>query len=490
MNYAAVCRSLGGIVLLIAAGMFLCLVFGWIEGFAGIAERSHSAGMTWGSIAALSGAVILWFAGRNGPREILRKEAVAIVGLGWIAAGFFGALPFWLGGHGLGPAAAWFESVSGFTTTGSTVIVDLHAVPRDLLLWRGMTQWMGGAGILVLFVALLQQSGVGSRSLFRHESSAREEESHLAHARGTAATLWSIYLGLSVVCFLGLWILSGDYFAALTHAFTAVATGGFSPYNGSAAEFGSPAIEWWIMVFMALGGLSFMLMALVLARKWGRVREEEEGRVYLIILGTATAVVALSVWLARDDLAAADAIRGAAFQVISIMTTTGYVTENYDQWPTLARVILLMLMILGGCAGSTAGGIKVGRLILLLKIARQEIIRTFRPAQVFALRLNGRRISPGMVPQTLFFIALNTLLIGAGTAIVALLEPQFGMVDCLGAVVATLFNIGPGFGSVGAVQNFAHLGDATLMFLSVLMLLGRLELFVVLALLVPALWRR
>lgn len=357
-------------------------------------------------------------------------------------------------------------------------------------MWRSLTQWLGGAGILVLFVALLYRSGTGSKSLFRQESSSREGDSFQARTRVVAWTLWRLYLVLSLVCFVGLWVLGGDYYLALTHSLTTVSTGGFSPFNNSVSGFTNPLIEWWIVIFMALGGVSFMLMAFLLNRKWQRWVSDEETKVYLTLLLVATLVVSADLLWFIDGIGVSEALRSAAFQVVSIMTTTGFVTRDYDQWPAFAQVVLVLLMFAGGCAGSTSGGIKVGRFVLLFKVTLQEIRKTIRPQQVFPLSLNGQTVSNSLVLQTLIFFALNGLLIAFGTLFISLMEPHMDATDSFMSIVATLFNIGPGLGAVGAVQNFAHLDGSSLLVLSFYMLLGRLELFAILALFVPGLWRK
>ncbi len=490
MNYAVVAKALGGILMILGAAMLACFGLGWVEEWLADIEGAAAIGLLFGGLLTFSVGVALRLFGRRGDALPLRKEAILIVGGGWILAGAFGAIPYLFGVMALNPLQAYFESISGFTTTGSTVIGDLSVYPRSLLVWRSLTQWLGGAGILVLFVALLYRSGTGSKSLFRQESSSREGDSFQARTRVVAWTLWRLYLVLSLVCFVGLWVLGGDYYLALTHTMTTVSTGGFSPFNNSVSGFENPLIEWWIVIFMAFGGVSFMLMAFLLNRKWQRWVSDEETKVYLVLLLVATLVVSADLLWFIDGIGVPEALRSAAFQVVSIMTTTGFVTRDYDQWPAFAQVILVLLMFTGGCAGSTSGGIKVGRFVLLFKVTLQEIRKTIRPQQVFPLSLNGQTVSNSLVLQTLIFFALNGLLIAFGTLFISLMEPHMDAKDSFMSIVATLFNIGPGLGAVGAVQNFAHLDGSSLLVLSFYMLLGRLELFAILALLVPGLWRK
>ena len=489
MNYRLLGKLLGLLLLLLSGAMLLCLAGAYLNN-----ERQPGLDAVESfflSVVISAGAgALLYLLGRRAGKEILRKEAIAIVGLGWLVCAAFGALPYIFCEPNLGPVEAFFESMSGFTTTGATVITDLDEFPRSILLWRSLTQWLGGLGILVLFVALLASVGVGSKALFQHESSAKTGGGVQARIQDVAARLWQIYVALSALCCLGLMALGMTFYEAVCHAMTALSTGGFSTRNGSIAEFNSLGIELWLTLFMVLGGISFMLYAWLLRKRWHRWRAEEETKVYLWLLLLITVVIAADLVLVERQHTAISSVRESAFQVVSIMTTTGYVTTDYNQWPPLSRVLFLLLMMVGGCAGSTAGGIKVSRWILFFKIVKQQVIRAFRPNQVFALRLNGNLVDEALNLQTVFFIALAGVTVAGGTALVSLLQPELGIESCLSSVLASLFNIGPGLGAVGPTQNFAHFSQASMLFLSWLMLLGRLEFFAVLVLFVPALWRR
>lgn len=490
MNYRLLSKLLGWLLWLLGLAQLACLAFAhWDRGQAPASMAVEALAI---SVAVAMGVgTLLLVLGRRSGRDILRKEAIAVVGLGWLVCSVFGALPYLFCEPRLGPVAAWFESMSGFTTTGATVIVDLEAVPRAILLWRALTQWLGGLGILVLFVALLSSLGVGSKALFHHESTARVGAGGIqARIQDLAARLWQIYLGWSVICCLGLISLGMSPFESVCHTLTAISTGGFSPRNESIAAYNSPAIELWLTLFMLLGGISFLLYAWLLRGEWERWKAEEEVKVYLGILLVATVVVAVDLVVVERRHTWGTAAREAVFQVVSILTTTGYATADFDRWPTLSRLLLLLLMAVGGCAGSTAGGIKVSRVILFLRTTGQEVVRAFRPNQVFTLRLNGRVVDEPVKLQTVFLVALAGVTVAVGTLCVALLEPGLDMDSCLSATIACVFNIGPGLGAVGPTQNFAHLGAGTLGWLSLLMLLGRLEFFAVLVLVVPALWRR
>lgn len=426
---------------------------------------------------------------------IPKREAIVIVGLGWILCSMFGGLPYLLCPPYLSPASAFFESASGFTTTGSTVMNVVEQWPRGILLWRAVTQLLGGIGILVLFVALLSYIGVSSKSLFHNESSFRSGDLGLARIQETASLLLRIYATLVVTCLLGLKAMGLTWFNATCHAFTAISTGGLSPHSTSIAyysEWGNSwLIELWLIIFMAIGSLNFLLFIVVLRKNWKRVFQEEDARWFLGIC----ALVALLIAAGRsynDGIPILTSIREATFTAISIASTTGYGTVDYDLWPTWAKVLIACLMLMGGCAGSTAGGFKVGRLLVFAKSARNEIIKTFRPNQVSRVIINGNPIDDSKRARVMFFLTLYLMIAIGGTAVVGFLEAGTGisLESCAGTILATISCIGPGFDAVGPTQNFAELREPTKIFLGWIMILGRLELFALLVLFAPTLWRK
>ena len=487
MDYRQLSRVLGYLLLLMAVSMVGCLVYSLVDN-----EANHCADRALGMSALITAAAggLLALAGRAGGREILRREAIAIVGLGWTVSTLFGALPYVLCTPSLSVAGAIFESASGFTTTGASVIKDVTAWPRGLLLWRATTQWLGGMGILVLIVAVLSMVGAGSKSLFRRESSAKFSEGFSARVRETALRLWQIYVALSVVCTIGLIVLGMSVFDAVCHTFAAISTGGFSTRNESIMYYQSPAIEWWLIVFMALGAINFMLYAWLLAGRWNRWQQDEETRAFLWILLVASTLIAADILYFGKASGLAEGFRAAAFQAVSIMTTTGFASADFDQWPNFSRGLLVALMFIGGCAGSTAGGVKVGRVVVFFKTLRRQMVHTFRPNQIIPVRINGVNVSDSYLLDVMFFLALTGVIVAFGTLAVAVLEPGFTLISSFTAVTATLFNIGPGLGAVGPMMNYAGMCDASHLLLSALMIMGRLEIFAVLVLFVPLLWRR
>lgn len=490
MNYRLLSKMLGLLFLLLGSTMVACLLYAYLN------EPSlpglDSIESFWISISITASAGgLLVLLGRKGGKNIMRREAIAIVGLGWLLCAFFGSLPYIFGRPSLPPAAAYFEAMSGFTTTGASAMTDITQFPKSIILWRSVTQWLGGMGILVLFVALLTYLGVSSKGLFRHESSAKDTEGLQARIRDVALRLWQIYLGLTVLCTLGLVGLGMSFFDAVNHTFTALSTGGFGTRNESIAAFNSPWIELWLVLFMTLGGASFMLYAWLLRGRWERWAKEEEAKLYLLIIGLATICIAVNLPSSGAGYGSFwHALRAALFQVVSIMTTTGFFSEDFDRWPTFSKIILLLLMFIGGCTGSTAGGIKVSRCLLFMKMLRVSVINAFRPNQVIGVQLNGTPADDQLKIQALLFIVISGVTVGLATLLLALLEPKLNLESSLSAVAATLFNVGPGFGAVGPTQNYGPLAPPSHLLLSLMMVLGRLEFFAVLVLFFPSLWRR
>ena len=495
MNYRILSKVLGLLLVLLALAMAACGVFARLDPVAGDEEAMRTLLLSAAITACVGGLMVL---GGLGPIErIPRREGVVIVGLGWVLSALFGALPMVLCPPYLSFGAAVFEAASGFTTTGSTVISDLTAWPRGILLWRSVTQWLGGVGILVLFVAVLSYLGVGSKSLFRNESSFQTGEASTARIRDTALTLWKIYLTLTVACVLGLRLMGLTWFNAVNHGFTAVSTGGFSPHNLSVGFYSAWGngwlIELWLSAFMLACSLNFLIYAVIVRHKWQRLREEDDARWFagmcaLIALGIG---IGLSVD-PRHDLPLWQGLREAWFIVVSIASTTGFGTVDYEVWPSWCKALLAILMVVGGCSGSTAGGMKVGRLLVFLKSSAHEVIRAFRPNQIFRLVVNGNPMDDAARARTTSFVALYLFIIAFSSVVVGLMEAGQGidLETCLGSVLATLSNIGPGFGLVGPTENFSGMREGTQLFLGGLMILGRLELFAILVLFVPAAWRK
>ncbi|MEO1996484.1 MAG: potassium transporter TrkG, partial [Planctomycetaceae bacterium] len=446
--------------------------------------------------------------------------AMAVVGLGWILAGLLGGLPYLFSGTMRSPeehmsyADAVFESVSGFSTTGASVLTELEdpeLVPRCILFWRSFTHWLGGMGIIVLFVAVLGQLGAGGKALMRREVPGPLNESVRPRVRETAVFMWIIYVLISLVLNLLLMAEGMSLYDALCHTFGTMATGGFSTRNASIGDFQSPLIESTIIVFMILAGTNFSLYFLMFKRRSstnGQTRrpdlspllKDPEYRVYLSILATATAALTISVfWNGHYD-EIWTSFRHSAFQVTAIMTTTGFGTEDFARWSPFPRALLLVLMFIGGCSGSTGGGIKVIRYLLFFKILRLEVEQAYRPNVVRPLRIGDHRVDSGLRHEVLVYFALMLCTFTISWMLLLAIEPDTQwagdanlssdkLVDCASAVAATLNNIGPGLGVVGPHANYMGFSPQAKLLLSLLMLLGRLELFAILVLFSGSFWK-
>lgn len=438
-----------------------------------------------GGITLLVG-IVLRLLRDNSNREVRKRDGFLIVSGGWLMMSLFGSLPFILSGVIPNFVDAFFETVSGFTTTGATILTDIESVPKAILFWRSMTHWIGGMGIIVLTIAILPILGVGGMQLFVAESPGVTPDKLHPRITETAKRLWLIYFALTALEAILLWIAGMGGFDALNHAMATMATGGFSTKNASVAYYASPAIHYIITVFMFLAGVNFTLLFLGFTGKVGRIFKNEEFRVYsinMLILGAITAFV-LTVF---GDYGVEEAIRSGFFQVASIITTTGFITDNYLLWPNFLIMLIFTLFFSGGSTGSTSGGLKMMRLIVLIKNSLLELRRQIHPTAVIPVRFNGKAVPANIANTIAAFVLIYLIIFFLGSLIMTLFGLDF--MSAVGSVAATLGNIGPGIGSVGPVDNFAHIPQGGKVFLSFLMLMGRLELFTVLILFMPYFWR-
>jgi len=431
-----------------------------------------------------------WFAYRRfGPvTEITIRDGFAIVTMTWVAIAAFGCLPYLLTGSIGSFTGAFFETMAGLTTTGATVVPDLDRVPRGILLWRSQTQWLGGMGIIVLSVAILPVMRIGGMQLLSAEIPGLAPDRLRPRVRQTASLLWGVYMLLTAAEVVLLWIGDMTLFQAVNHAFTTMATGGFSTEDASIGAFDSPFLQYVIAVFCLLAGVNFTLHYSWMTGRWRAVGRDRELRVYLAVVALATVALTLIIYLPGTVSGVEASFRAAFFHVASIMTTTGYATLDYDTWLPAGRILLLLLMVIGGCTGSTAGSVKVLRYILVGGQARISLRRLLHPQGVFILKLGGRIVSEEVLASVSGFLLLYLTALAAGTLLLALLG--LDAATSVGAVAATLGNVGPGFGLVGPTHTYATLPAAALWVLSFLMLLGRLELFTVLILFTRGYWRR
>ena len=417
--------------------------------------------------------------------DLYRREGVLIVVGAWLLATFVGAIPYVASGAIPGAVDAVFESASGFTTTGASILERIEAVARPVLFWRSMTQWLGGIGIVVIFVALLSELGPGARFLFTLEVPGPRAEILHDRVRQTAIALFRVYLVLTAAEIVLLLLFGTSLYDAFVHAFSTVSTGGFSPYTDSIAHFSRPA-QLVVLVFMLAAGVNFSLYYALVARRDFALLRDVEARVYLAIAAVASVLVAIDLVPATGD--AAGAAIDAPFQVVSILTTTGFATADFEAWPDFARAVLVGLMFAGGCAGSTAGGAKIIRVLVGWAAAMREVRLTFSPNSVVAVTTGGRAIPEESVRGVVALLLLWIFGWGAGTVLLAVGDTD--IVTAATASLATLSNIGPGLAAVGPTGNFAFFADWQKIVMILLMWLGRLEFFAVVALFQPRFWRR
>lgn len=415
------------------------------------------------------------------------REGMAIVALGWVGAGLVGALPFHLAGTFDSFVDAFFESVSGFSTTGASVLRNIEVVPSGILMWRSLTHWLGGMGIIVLSLAILPFLGVGGMQLYKAEVPGPVPDKLRPRIRDTAVVLWKVYLLFSVLETALLMIGGMSLFDSLCHTFGTMATGGFSTKNASIAHYNSAYIDAVITLFMFVAGVNFSLHYLALQRKPSAMLKDPEFRFFF---GTVAVFTLVSTWSVFNRVYdnVADSFRFAVFQVVSIVTTTGYATADYELWPALPQSLLLFCMFLGASAGSTGGGMKCMRIMLLIKHAYRELLRLIHPRAVSQVKLGRRPVSEDVLTSVWgFFIIYLGLFILSSFLLAAM---NVDMVTAFSAVAACIGNIGPGFGSVGPADNYAHLPAAGKWLLTFCMLLGRLEIYTVIVLFVPEFWRK
>ncbi len=441
------------------------------------------------SMLITAGAGLLLFFSMKKDEEITlsHRDGVAIVTFGWIAAGLAGAIPFLLSGSIPDFTNAYFESISGFTTTGSTILSDIERLPRGIIMWRSITQWFGGMGIIVLSIAILPFLGVGGMQLYKAEIPSPVVDKLKPRISDTAKTLWKVYLLITVLEVV--FLLGGgmSIFESICHAFCTMPTGGFSPMNASIAHYNSPYFDGVIIFFMLIAGINFSLHYKLIKGDLGIFGKDPECRVFLSMVGLFIVVVTFNIYgTVYDSLLTA--FRYAAFQVSSIITTTGFVTADYEKWPVLSQNLLLICMFLGGMAGSTGGGIKTMRIILLAKHAYQEIFRTIYPHAVTTVKLGGRAVPAEILSSIWGFFILYLGIFVVSTIIMSFLG--LDIVSAFASVAACIFNVGPGLGLVGPVDNFLAIPVVGKWVLIFCMLLGRLEIYTVIVLLLPEYWRK
>lgn len=433
-------------------------------------------------------AVIYFLLARKKPEEstIYGKEGLVIVAVAWVLWSIFGAIPFTISGNIPNYVDAFFETVSGFTTTGSTILTEIQSLPKGILFWRSLTHWIGGMGVLVFVMMLTSLDAKGAMHLMRAEVPGPEADKLVPKARSTAKILYAMYFALTAVEVVFLLFGGMNLYDSVMHAFSTAGTGGFSNRNVSVGYYDSAYIDGVITVFMILFGINFNLYYLMLLKHFKEAFKNEELKTYLGIIAGAVAIITINISSMYGSVL--KAFRYAAFQVASVITTTGFCTADYNLWPELSKSVLLAIMVVGACAGSTGGGIKVSRLVILLKSVTQEIKRLHHPKAVTIVRVNGRKIGAETRQGVyVYFICYIFIIIGS-TLLVSL--DNFDFATTISAVLTTINNVGPGIALVGPVENFAKFSVFSKLIFCLDMLFGRLEIFPILLVLSPSFWRK
>ncbi len=481
LNFRAIIKILGFLLIVEGVFMLISMLVALLYSGPDVKPLLHASLITIGT-GGITVATMF-----NAEKKINRNDGFIIVSLVWIVFSFFGSLPYLLSHSIPNLTDAFFETMSGFTTTGSSILNDIEALPHGILFWRSLTQWLGGMGIIVLSLAILPVFGIGGMQLFAAEVPGPVPDKLNPRIQQTAKNLWAIYVAFTLVEALLLWGGGMTFFDAVNHSFTTMATGGYSTKQASIAYWNSPFIQYVIIFFMFIAGTNFTLTYSALTGKFDKMYKNEEFKYYFLFVVIFTAII-FSGLLLTTQLGYEQAFRDTLFQVVSIITTTGFATADYLTWTPFLMVLIFTLFFFGGSAGSTGGGIKIMRIVLLLKNSYYELRRLLHPNAIIPVRFNKRSVSEQIITNVLAFFMIYLMIFFVSTVLFTLIEPDLN--SSMGAVATCLGNIGPGLGNYGPAENFYQVQPAGKWFLSFLMLLGRLELFTVLVLFSPAFWKK
>ena len=479
-NFKVIANLLGLLLLLNSAFMVLCLPFSFYY-----REKSWWAITASAVITAACGFALRHFTRKRLNKDLKKRDGYLVVTSGWLVMSLLGSLPYLLSGAIPNFTDAFFETISGYTTTGASILTDIESLPKGILFWRSFTQWIGGMGIIVLAVAILPFLGIGGMQLFVAEAPGITPDKLQPRIQETAKRLWLIYFGLTFLEATLLFAGGMSVYDAINHALTTMATGGLSTKNSSAAGF-SPYIQYVLIVFMFLAGTSFTLTYFGIKGLFGKIRKNEEFVVYSFFILAITTVVTITLLFVTDH-GLEQSFRHSLFQVISLITTTGFVSADYTSWTPFLSVLFFILLFVGGSAGSTAGGVKVIRHVVLFKNSFLELKRQLHPSAIMPVRISGKAIERDIVFNVLAFIMIYILIFLVGVVLLSAMNVEFD--TAFGAVATSISNVGPGIGDVGPTDNFSNIPWPGKWLLSLLMLLGRLELFTVLMLLSPHFWK-
>ncbi len=480
MNLKALLYLLGALLIFLAATMILPVIVSLIYREGDLIPLIISSAVT-----AISGGIL--FLSCRIKHELRIREGFALVTFAWLAFALFGSLPFYFSGYIPSFTDAFFETMSGFTTTGATILQDIEILPHGLLFWRSFTHWLGGMGIILLSLAILPLLGVGGMQLYKAEVPGPEHDKLSPRIKDTAKILWEVYIIISLVEAVLLYLGGMDVFDALCHTFGTMATGGFSTKNASIGYYNSTFVDYVIIVFMLIAGINFSLHFAALKGDLKSYFKSPETLFFLMLIFIGTLAIYLDIYLFHA-YSALDALQKSLFQSVSIITTTGYGTDDYEKWGAASQLVLFIFMFLGGCAGSTGGAMKIIRSLVLLKFGLNEIKKLIHPNAVLPVRIGHRTIPREIVSNIAGFFLIYLVIYVIGVIFMALLG--LDILTALGSVAATIGNIGPGLGSVGPTENYAGIPATGKWILSFMMLVGRLEIYPVIILLTRSFWKK
>ena len=481
LNYKVIINFLGFLLILDGLAMMTGIPFSLYYG-----DNDIFVLLATGISIALFG-FILYYITKEKNKDVTKREGYVVVTLGWIVMSFFGALPFVI--HGAIPSFtdAFFETMSGFTTTGSSILNNIEAIPHGLLFWRSLTQWLGGMGFIVLSIAILPILGIGGMQLFVAEVPGPTKDKIHPRVRETAKRLWGIYVILTAAETLLLLVGGMNFFDAINHSFTTMATGGFSTKQASIAYFTSPFIHYVIIFFMFLAGMNFSLHYFSMHGQFKKVTENEEFKFYTFLVVAFTIVISIGLFNTHH-FGIETTFRDSLFQVTSMITTTGFVTADYELWGVFYHTLFFLMLFIGGSAGSTGGGVKSVRHLLLIKNSTLELRRLIHPRAVIPVRYNGTSVGKDIIFNVMAFLLFYIAIFVFSTIVMTMVGLDF--LTAMGSVATCLGNVGPAIEGVGPTDNFANIPDLGKWILSFLMMLGRLELFTVLIIFSPAFWKK
>lgn len=488
LNWRIVFQLLGILLIMVAGLMIPAIGVALIYG-----ENEWAALLISAIITGAIGFILFKLKLKEKERIVRKREGYLVVSLGWVIMSIFGALPYIISQSIPNFTNAFFETISGFTTTGASILNDIESMPHCILFWRSMTQWIGGMGIIVMTIAIFPILGIGGMELFVAEAPGPTSDKIHPRIKETAKRLWFIYSGLTFLLTLLLWIEGMTLFDSVNHALTTMATGGFSTKQASIAAYPNPLIQYTIIVFMFLAGTNYTLMYFGIKRKFKPIANNEEFLTYFRITLVASVVCTVLIYF-FSDTEIEKSFRDAAFQVVSLITTTGFVSADYTAWAPFITLIFFGLMFLGGSAGSTSGGIKIIRHLAMAKNCFLEFRRILHRRAIIPVKINKKVVSSDIISNVLVFVLVYISIFVLSSVIMSFLEAgsdhmEFDFDSAIGAVATSLGNVGPGLGSVGPVDNFYHVSWPAKWFLAFLMLLGRLELYTVLVLFTPFFWK-